>query len=286
MNDFNQYYGSFRYLSNDSDSRLLETLARKQLFQGRFPQNFAEVSILGSATLPAKHNAVTESSALLYWVLTSSEVFGVPPVDDSEFSATEVQDTDGDGLKEFVDGWGRPLRFYRSPTMLFRPGNGTLQPGAAVNSRPPAWDNTRSYANAIWSGLPSVASNGFDPLVIDPDDPAAQMFIVSSYDSTGTLLAVFQNLFSTPSTYHAFLIVSPGPDGVLGLGEPFDYNGTNDPTQVPPATITSPNYNIPPSSTTPALGVAQGRLAAPDPTYASASIQNHPINDNLSNRKR
>ncbi|MDB5342514.1 MAG: hypothetical protein JWP89_891 [Schlesneria sp.] len=287
VTDFNQNYGASYYLDYTNDSRLIDALTRKQLFQSRFPQTFAERNISASSTLPpaSPHNAKTQSSALLYWILTSSEIFGVSPVDDSEFSATEVQDTDGDGLKEFVDGWGRPLRFYRWPTMLFRPGNGTIQSGALVPGNPTTWDNTRSYANAIWSGLPSIASNGFDPLIIDPDDPAAQMYLASTKDSTGKVLPLLQYLFSTPSTYHAFLVVSAGPDGILGLGEPYDYDGSNDPNQTPPLTATRPTFGIP-AVTPPALGTAQGRLAAPDPTYASASIQNHPINDNLSNRKR
>lgn len=295
VTDFNQNYGNLCYLNYTRDSRLVDALTRKQLFQSRFPQSFAERNISSSTTLPppSPHNAATQSSALMYWILTSSEIFGVPPVDDSEFSASEVRDTDGDGLREFIDGWGRPLRFYRWPTMLFRPGNGTTLPGALATGNPTTWDNTRSYANAIWSGLPSIASNGFDPLVIDADDPAAQLYyVVASNDSTGAVLAAIQNLFSTPSTYHAFLVVSAGPDGILGLGEPFDYDGTNDPTQTPPLTTTRPSFGIP-LVTTPALGVAQGRLAAMDPAYAPTNpkysptnIQNHPINDNLTNRKR
>ena len=35
-----------------------------------------------------------------------------------EFTAQEVADTDDDGLLEFVDAWGEPLRFYRWPTRM------------------------------------------------------------------------------------------------------------------------------------------------------------------------
>lgn len=79
-------------------------------------------------------NRVTESSELLYYMLTQMEVLGVPPVGEAEFSTNEVRDFDGDGLLEFVDGWGRPLRFYRWPTRLLKP-NGVFgldgQPGGA-----------------------------------------------------------------------------------------------------------------------------------------------------------
>ena len=81
-----------------------------------------------------RHNRETESSAILYYSLTKMDAFGVPPVGESEFGTNEVRDTDGDGLLEFVDGWGRPLRFYRWPTRLIKP-NGVFgpdgQPGVA-----------------------------------------------------------------------------------------------------------------------------------------------------------
>lgn len=80
----------------------------------------------------ARHE--TESAELLYYMLTKMEALGVPPVGESEFSTSEVKDTDGDGLLEFVDGWGQPLRFYRWPTRLLKP-NGVFgldgQPGVA-----------------------------------------------------------------------------------------------------------------------------------------------------------
>ncbi len=290
--DFNGKYGSSYFLNYAQDSRLIETLVRKQLQQARFPQNFAERDLSGSASLPplAPHNPVTQSSALLYWILTGSEIFGVPPVDESDFSSAEVQDTDGDGLKEFVDGWGRPLRFYRWPTQLFRTGSGASpQPGAIGYQSLSPVDPSRTYASVIWSGLPSANATGYDPLSQDPDDPTAQMYLAARADSSGTVMRAFEDLFNTPSTYHAFLIVSAGPDGVLGLGEPFDYFGTNDPTQSPPPTTTWPSLTIPLVSS-PALGTSQGRLAALDPKYIDSngyySVERHPINDNITNRKR
>ena len=34
-----------------------------------------------------------------------------------DFTDREVQDTDGDGLPEFVDAWGQPLQFFRWPVL-------------------------------------------------------------------------------------------------------------------------------------------------------------------------
>ena len=34
-----------------------------------------------------------------------------------DFTDREVQDTDNDGLPEFVDAWGQPLQFFRWPLL-------------------------------------------------------------------------------------------------------------------------------------------------------------------------
>ena len=67
------------------------------------------------------HKPETESSELLYFALTRLEQFGAPAIGEGEFRSNEVADTDGDGLLEFVDGWGNPLRFYRWPSRLIKP---------------------------------------------------------------------------------------------------------------------------------------------------------------------
>ena len=154
----------------------------------------------------ARHLRVTESAALLYFAATRMQVFGVPPVGESEFSTSEVRDTDGDGLLEFVDGWGRPLRFYRWPTRLLKPngikgldnqygtatidddGNGTVDdfpefgkvgtddinvprnPSLPLSAANP---DQRAIAGFLIDGLspyPSVLGQ-WDSLSEDPDDP-------------------------------------------------------------------------------------------------------------------
>lgn len=68
-----------------------------------------------------KHDRKTESSELLYFFLFHAGNFGSAEISLDDFKATEIADTDGDGLPEFVDGWGEPLRFYRWPTRLIDP---------------------------------------------------------------------------------------------------------------------------------------------------------------------
>jgi len=55
------------------------------------------------------HNADLASAELLYQI-----VMGLPDAE-SAFTGMEIQDTDGNGLNEFVDGWGNPIQFIRWP---------------------------------------------------------------------------------------------------------------------------------------------------------------------------
>jgi prepilin-type N-terminal cleavage/methylation domain-containing protein len=54
----------------------------------------------------------TESAELLYLIIANLD-----PEALENFTASEIGDTDGNGLSEFIDGWGRPIAFLR-----FAPG--------------------------------------------------------------------------------------------------------------------------------------------------------------------
>lgn len=254
-----------------------ETLARKEFAREFFPQRFAEMSQTSGAppTRPiriqtdeiygatgsspvnwAKHNPETESAELLYFAVTRMDVFGAAPVDTGAFRTQEVADTDGDGLPEFVDGWGKPLRFYRWPTRLFRP-YGVLgqdkQPGAAgvndddLTGMPPrtpvdgieelGWPTTddtlvakttRQFAALYFLGLPRSPvtppiPGDYDLLNEDPDDAYGVLIAeVKRLQALGIpmLSAVNESRYHSFDTFHKPLIVSAGPDGVLGLLEP------------------------------------------------------------------
>lgn len=274
------WYNTYQFIPPDAT---IEVMVRKSIVQSRFPENFLERNLLanpptGVTVVPSKHNPVTQSAALLYWIITNSEVYGVGPVDDSEFSSSEVRDTDGDGLLEFVDGWGRPLRFYRWTSHLFRPGDGSsVPPGMSVSGGNVVLSPIdRTYANALWSSLPAVptAAGEFDPLVRDPDDPTGQLLRFVTY--TPTAATAVQNLYGTPSTYNAFLIVSAGPDGVLGLLEPSQELTIN---LGPPVSFTGITYLTPAAGNIP----GQGQLCG---LASWASLNTNPIIDNITNRKR
>ena len=243
---------------------VIAAIARKDFYRQLFPQRFEDLgspdanmngvpdvleaipgvnlTVLATQTGASRH--ATESSELLYFALTRMQSFGVPSVTESDFLDTEIRDTDGDGLMEFVDGWERPLRFYRWPTRLLKP-NGSFgadgAPGAGGASflvygtlgtddvaLALAPRDMRPIAGMLISGLapqPAFPLIQWDPLSEDPDDPygliTAKMkeLIVQGITVTASYN---ETLYPTLDTYHTPLVVSVGADGDLGLYEPYE----------------------------------------------------------------
>lgn len=204
------------------------------------------------------HSAETESAELLYLALTRFEQYGIPPAGVDDFKTAEIADTDGDGLPEFVDAWGQPLRFYRWPSRLIKPFGflGIDQtPGTESvdddldtvvdNIGEVGWPGSedtqisaelRFFAGLYIEGLPRPPLltgspprpilGDFDQLNVDGDDPIGVLL-----DETIRLSnlpfpilvrdAVHESRYNTFDTYHKPLVVSAGPDGNLGLYEPF-----------------------------------------------------------------
>lgn len=184
----------------------------------------------------SNHRSETESSALLHFSLLASGSFGVGSVDGDRFTDREVADTDGDGLPEFIDSWGNPLRFYRWPTRLI--DITAPSPFLPVLSNPV--DNTdtrqivgaeRELASLLFKGLsppPLPLPNGAHPrdlLLTDPDDPVGRLYSELERLDGNDGRPLFANEFNeikyhTPETYHTPLVVSAGEDESLGLREP------------------------------------------------------------------
>ena len=256
--------------------KVLSAVARKDFFRANFPQRFEDlaspdansngvpdvlesvpgvnVTVLAAQTTSTTRH-VTESSELLYFMLTRMQVFGVPPVGESEFGTSEVRDTDGDGLLEFVDAWERPLRFFRWPTRLLKPNGilgldneegvlgvnddglgGTddnlLEIGKVSSDDITISAAQRAIAGYLIDGLSSgpVFAGQWDSLSEDPDDPYGlisteiKRLFFQSNGATNVMAGVngFNEMnYPTIDTYHTPLVVSVGPDGDLGLFEPF-----------------------------------------------------------------
>ena len=188
---------------------------RKALFKTYFPQTWAEAATAvadAGLTVPASvAGGPSESSEVLYFLLTKANVPGYEPVGVDAFTSAEVRDTDNDGMLEFIDSWGQPLRFYRWPTRLLKP---TGDDGDDNN----ASDINRDLASSLISGLPRLPAQ----LNQDLDDPLGLLSNGNWTTSGGVTVdrARFETDFHTVTTYWSPLIVSPGPDLQLGLGEP------------------------------------------------------------------
>ena len=244
---------------------------------------------------------------MLYYTLVIAGSFGAGAVDADRFTNEEVKDTDDDGLLEFVDAWDEPLRFYRWPTRLvdfnppvpFQPVL-TADDPTDVDLTPDGNDadglrevtpQERLVASLMFKGLPprpSSLPNGALPrdlLLTDPDDPVGRMYSeLERLDGTNGK-PLFGSEFNegkyhTPDTYHTPLIVSAGPDGIVGLFESneidFDINGNG---------VVDPGEETIPLFVNGSFDGILGNLGAVD-TRISVGAAIDAMTDNLTNRSK
>jgi len=175
-----------------------------------FPRNYADVrSCYAYANIPTplrKNNATyvnilnnnykalptnnpgSESAACLAMALSITRNGTSLNVD--SLGSTNVADTDGDGMAEFIDAWGNPLTFFRFPT-----------------------DNAELQAKQ-----PSHPGGG-KTVYADPIDPTGVLFQLDARGRKAFEANVHRLTFqNTPQpAYIVPTLVSSGPDGLLGL---------------------------------------------------------------------
>lgn len=183
------------------------------------------------------HDHDTGSSECLHMILnwapegTSITSASIP----AQFKA----DTDGDGLMEFVDAWGRPLKFYRAPTDLY------------------------AYLIDVAREMqdPGISANSIDPngLLVDPswfNAPGTSPYATKAREFEALGLARLHDAYQPPSAPggprdpastpqptvpRAYptnpLIVSAGPDGKFGFWTPYSAS-ENPPTRRDPHPVT------------------------------------------------
>ena len=216
--------------------------AMYQTYSNQF--SLTDLTLYNSSTMDVNYHQL-RNSEILYNFLTQANVLGDSPITTDAFTSVEVVDTPeildtttkqlvGNGLPEFVDAWGQPLRFYRWPTRFFRSGgqntaNGFLNPittpanaALGIAGTKPNADGSYDTTNAslLFSALPVFSGNLASDLNRDPDDPLriCQTVILGNGST-----ANFEQFYHTPATYHMLLVVSAGPDGQLGIFEPDDF---------------------------------------------------------------
>lgn len=105
------------------------------------------------------HTHETARAEMLYALL----VEGQGPLGSSfnadDFSDREVKDTDGDGLPEFVDAWGKPLQFFRWPTLY----HSDAQRGQVVAVDPVKADGIARFQRPYASSFDAREQDPLDP---------------------------------------------------------------------------------------------------------------------------
>jgi prepilin-type N-terminal cleavage/methylation domain-containing protein len=191
------------------------------------------------------HKHITARSEMLYALLVEGRGPLGSVFNRDDFTDKEVQDTDNDGLPEFVDAWAQPLQFFRWP-LLF---HSDLQRGQAIVSsggslwtlnppyltafqqreQDPLDPNQQLMAPAWWS---NVSNTG--PFVVSPN-PASQLTAsngVCAFEFFFHRLTEPYPLLNLPNPqlwdrgstyagrrafYSKFLILSSGPDQLPGV---------------------------------------------------------------------
>ncbi|MBR5710189.1 MAG: type II secretion system protein [Thermoguttaceae bacterium] len=166
----------------------------RALIRHEMPDRAGDLNAFYGETLPAatqafktKFNKSSDSShasaELLYMIVMAD------PVGAGMFSEGEIGDTDGDGLPEFLDGWGRPIRYILWPAGFFRSDSCETDLQVTVNT------NDSKFVH-----------DPFDTANIEPGTPALYPLIYSAgpdgvYDiNRGTTSGGEQNTFSYPNT--------------------------------------------------------------------------------------
>jgi prepilin-type N-terminal cleavage/methylation domain-containing protein len=188
------------------------------------------------------HTHNTARSEMLYAMLVEGQGPLGSVFSRDEFTQREVQDTDGDGLPEFVDAWGQPLQFFRWPIYY----NGIGSTGT-----------TSSYVQKgmdFYGTLTGVDRGLSEVRQTDPLDPGQSLVALSWFSPASNMAAgaganysggaaAFMTYFhslldpnfatygGTPHVwdrsgasprrafYSRFLIVSSGPDKQLGVAQ-------------------------------------------------------------------
>ena len=229
------------------DSPLLARMWNTSL-SAWYPDSWKAKDLAARAVAPISPTSVVdddlaESAELLYLVLTEGDVFGLSPANLDGIDQNLIGDTDSDGNLELHDAWGRPLQFYNWPTRLFK-ANGTMYTATDYNQ-----------ASVLVSGLPLVSALAAQKAIMnrDPFDNASRLGRMR--DAQGLprwFMTDFGQLPRPPyldgralgpewyhdrDCYYVSLLVSAGPDGLLGMSLP---NAATSATEHHLGRVTSP----------------------------------------------
>jgi hypothetical protein len=197
------------------------------------------------------HQHKTARSEMLYALLVEGQGPLGSVFNREDFTEQEVQDTDGDGLPEFIDAWGEPLRFYRWP-LLYSPsnvGDAGSPTGAYTQKGPSPYDSTEARQVDQLDPAQTLMAPSWWWSQVNGNPPNTVRFSSVGFQGAGRVSAgavAFMSYFHTlldplpdwtngtpaigtawdrssflqrRSYYSRPLILSGGPDKVPGLAE-------------------------------------------------------------------
>ncbi len=123
---------------------------------------FGAVTPIVPAVMPASANTTNQGAEWLYQIVAAANYNGGSALEG--FRSTEIGDTDGDGMPEFIDAWGTPIRWLRWPSGYASPLNDTSTPDAMDPVRADwRWsDSAYAMDEKPWLLVPLVISAGPD----------------------------------------------------------------------------------------------------------------------------
>jgi hypothetical protein len=199
--------GSLAVIANMNDARRSSGIAMPAL-----ARSYKRLAMRNIATSGQPWSDNFQGAECLYLILSTMKDHDKSALD--YFSTDEIGDVDGDGFKEILDAWGRPIEFIRWPAGYVReqPGPdmewGDVSVDDDGDSTTDEFDGEFYFAGTddfVWTSTSQtrdsrVAPDPFDPLKVDTrwtnTDPVDRPFAISP------------------------LICSAGPDGAYDLNVP------------------------------------------------------------------
>lgn len=139
--------------------------------------------------LPAGKTAQYQGAECLFLILTTSVTDDESGIE--SFGESEIKDVDGDGMREFVDAWGKPIRYLRwAPA--FR---SELQTG----NQPDPYDSRGVYSGTF-ALYPLIYSPGPDGLydIVSDLSPAMQYSAINNNPFDATVVSEIGKQADTP----------------------------------------------------------------------------------------
>ncbi|MFG0263268.1 MAG: type II secretion system protein [Novipirellula sp. JB048] len=137
-----------------------------------------------------------QSAECLYLIMATSFVGGTPAID--AIPASNIGDTDGDGMPEILDGWGRPIGFVRWPVGYFDP-DGSIDTDSPDDFDPFRVDFVNTGTSDAVKAVDVNAPTGYvrqppwplRPLVVSAGDDGEFGIALDPIDASGSALPLF-----------------------------------------------------------------------------------------------